>query len=222
MRKIAMLFIALCGTIGFAQEVKQVGEFKRVNVFDKIELTLIPDTETKMEVSGTNAEEVTFVNKNGNLKIRMNISKSFQGGDVRIKLHYKDLEEVIAEEGATVKSSETLKATSLAITSKTGASVDLKIEAQKATIRAYTGGIMTLTGKVNTQDILANAGASVFNEKLISEQTEVTVNAGGTAKVNATELVDAKTRAGGEIIIFGKPKKINEKIVMGGSISKGN
>lgn len=222
MRKITMLFIALCGTIGFAQEVKQVGEFKRVNVFDKIELTLIPDTETKMEVSGTNAEEVTFVNKNGNLKIRMNISKSFQGGDVRIKLHYKDLEEVIAEEGATVKSSETLKATSLAITSKTGASVDLKIEAQKATIRAYTGGIMTLTGKVNTQDILANAGASVFNEKLISEQTEVTVNAGGTAKVNATELVDAKTRAGGEIIIFGKPKKINEKIVMGGSISKGN
>ncbi|MGG5506675.1 MULTISPECIES: head GIN domain-containing protein [unclassified Myroides] len=220
MRKIALLFIALCGTIGFAQEVKQVGEFKRVNVFDKIELTLIPDTETKMEVSGTNAEEVNFVNKNGNLKIRMNISKSFQGGDVRIKLHYKDLEEVIAEEGATISGTETLKATSLAITSKTGASIDLKIEAQKATVRAYTGGVMTLTGKVSTQDVLVNAGASVYNEKLLSEQTEVTVNAGGTAKVNATELVDAKTRAGGEIIIFGNPKKITEKVVMGGSIKK--
>lgn len=222
MKKIALLFIALCGTLGFAQEIKQVGEFKRVNVFDKIELTLIPATETKMEVSGANAEEVTFVNKNGSLKIRMNISKSFQGGDVKVKLHYKDLEEVIAEEGAIVKGSETLKSTSLAITSKTGASVHLKIEAQKVTVRAYTGGVMTLTGKVSTQDILANAGASVFNEKLISDQTEVTVNAGGTAKVNATELVDAKTRAGGEIIIFGNPKKVNEKIVMGGSISKGN
>ena len=219
MKKIALLFIALCALSGFAQDTKQVGEFKRVSVFDKIELTLIPDTQTKMEVSGTLAEEVTFVNKNGNLKIRMNLSKSFQGGDVKIKLHYKDLEEVIAEEGATVKGTEVLKATSLTVTSKTGASINLKIDAQKAIVRAYTGGVMTLTGKVITQDLLVNAGASVFNEKLSSDQTEVTVNAGGTAKVNATELVDAKTRAGGEIIIFGNPKQINEKTVMGGSIS---
>ncbi|WP_158961995.1 head GIN domain-containing protein [Myroides fluvii] len=222
MKKIALLFIALCGTMGFAQEVKQVGEFKRVNVFDKIELTLIPDTETKMEISGTNADEVTFVNKNGNLKIRMNFTKSFQGENVRVKLHYKELDEIIAEEGATIKGTEAIQATSVAITSKTGASIHLKIDAQKAIIRAYTGATMTISGKAINQDILVNAGASVFNENLITDQTEVTVNAGGTAKVNATELVDAKTRAGGEIIIYGKPKKVNEKVVMGGSIKKEN
>lgn len=222
MKKIALLFIAFCSTIGFAQDVREVGEFKRVNVFDKIELTLIPSTATKMEVSGTNTEEVTFVNKNGNLKIRMNFSKSFQGGDIKVKLYYKALEEIIAEEGATVQSNETVKATSLAVTSKTGASIDLKIDAEKAIVRASTGGTMSLSGKVITQDVLSNAGATVSNQKLTSEQTEVTVNAGGIAKVNASKLVDAKTRAGGEIIIYGNPQEITEKVVMGGSIKKAN
>lgn len=220
MKKIALLFIACCGTIGYAQDLKEVGAFTSVDVFDKIELTLIPAEETKMEVSGSNTDDVIFVNKNGNLKIKMNFSNSFQGSNTQVKLYYKNLEEIIAEEGASIDSKEVVKATNLKIQSKTGASVNLKIEAEKLVVRSYTGGTMTLTGKVNTQDILANAGATVYNEKLVSEQTEVTVNAGGVAKVNATNLVDAKTRAGGEIVIFGNPKKINKKVVMGGSISE--
>ena len=36
----------------------------------------------------------------------------------------------------------------------------------------------------------------------------------------ATDLVDAKTRAGGEIIIYGKPKQINEKKIAGGTIEQ--
>ncbi|MGG5576698.1 GIN domain-containing protein [Myroides sp. C15-4] len=220
MKKIAVLFIALCGTFGFAQDVKEVGEFTSVNVFDKIELTLIPAKETKMEVSGSNTNEVTFVNKNGYLKIKMNFSNSFQGSNTKVKLYYKALEEIIAEEGASIESNDVVQATNLRIHSKTGASVDLKVKAEKLIVRSYTGGTITLTGKTTTQDILANAGATVYNEKLVSKQTEVTVNAGGIAKVNATDLVDAKTRAGGEIIIFGGPKQINEKVVMGGSIKK--
>ena len=55
-------------------------------------------------------------------------------------------------------------------------------------------------------------------EYCITQQTTVTVNAGGLANVYATDLVDAKTRAGGTITIFGKPKQINEKTVAGGNI----
>ncbi len=47
----------------------------------------------------------------------------------------------------------------------------------------------------------------------------VTVNAGGN-KFYATDLVDAKTRAGGEIKIYGKPKQINEKKIAGGTIEQ--
>ena len=40
------------------------------------------------------------------------------------------------------------------------------------------------------------------------------------AQVYATDLVDAKTRAGGEIKIYGKPKQINEKKIAGGTIEQ--
>jgi len=46
------------------------------------------------------------------------------------------------------------------------------------------------------------------------------VNAGGVAEVRATELVEAKVRAGGEIRVHGNPKTINEKNVLGGVIKK--
>ena len=48
----------------------------------------------------------------------------------------------------------------------------------------------------------------------------MTVNAGGKASVNASDLVDAKTRAGGNIYIYGDPKVINQKNVAGGVIKK--
>jgi hypothetical protein len=48
----------------------------------------------------------------------------------------------------------------------------------------------------------------------------VTVNAGGEAEIYATDFVDAKTRAGGSILIYGKTKQINEKRVAGGSIKQ--
>ena len=40
------------------------------------------------------------------------------------------------------------------------------------------------------------------------------------AYVYASDLVNAKTRAGGEITIYGKPKQIIEKSVAGGSIEQ--
>ena len=40
--------------------------------------------------------------------------------------------------------------------------------------------------------------------------------------VRASQLVEAKVRAGGIITIFGKPKQINQKTVLGGSINQSN
>ena len=36
----------------------------------------------------------------------------------------------------------------------------------------------------------------------------------------ASDLVDAKVRAGGTILIHGKPKQINQKTIAGGSIEQ--
>ena len=56
---------------------KTVGEFTELKVFDLIEVEMIKSNENKVSISGKNNKEVVVNNKNGKLKIKMNIEKIF-------------------------------------------------------------------------------------------------------------------------------------------------
>lgn len=220
MRKTALFIALFLTTMSFAQTTKVIGDFSKVSVFDQIAVTLIPGEEGKIEIEGSKEEYVNVVNKNGILKVKMNFVNSFQGEDIKVKLYYKKLTEIIAEQGATIKAETAIKATSLTVNAKTGGVINAKIDTEKVIVKSSAGSVVTLTGKATVQDVLNSSGAKVKNKDLNSNQAIVTVNAGGVAEVKATELVEAKVRAGGEIRIYGKPKTINEKNVLGGVITK--
>ena len=219
------LFILLLITqISFSQETttKNLGDFDAVKVFDKISLQLIPSEESKIELSGKNSSEVEIVNNNGELKVRMPIGKFLSGEDVTALLYYKNIQSLDACEGSYVSSEKAIKQISFSLNSKEGAEIKLKLEVQKLSIRATSGGIINLEGTAKNQDIIISSGGVLNAKDLQTEQTNVSINAGGTADVRASELLDAKVRAGGTITIFGKPKQINQKTVLGGSINQSN
>lgn len=220
MRKTALIIALFLTTMSFAQTTKVIGDYTKVSVFDQIAVTLVPGEEGKIEIEGSKEEYVNVVNKNGILKVKMNFVNSFQGEDIKVKLYYKKLTEIVAEQGASIKGETAIKATSLTVNAKTGGVISAKIDAEKVIVKASAGSIITLTGKATVQDVLNSSGAKVKNKDLNSNQTTVTVNAGGVAEVKASELVEAKVRAGGEIRIYGKPKTVNEKNVLGGVITK--
>ena len=104
--------------------------------------------------------------------------------------------------------------------SKEGSQIKINLDVDKLTARVANGSSISVSGKAKNQDILVNSGGTYEGEKLITNQTVITLNAGGEAFIYATDLVDAKVRAGGDIIIYGKPKEINQKIVAGGTIKE--
>ena len=70
------------------------------------------------------------------------------------------------------------------------------------------------------QDISIYTGG-VFNGKdFITENTDVSINAAGEAYIHATELAEVRVRAGGDVFIYGNPKKIDQKRVLGGRIKQ--
>ena len=218
MKKIiyTLLFIS---SISFAQTEKNVGDFNKVTSFDKIDVLLLPGTENKVILQGANSESVELVNNNGELKIRLPLGKLLKGDDISATVYYKKLEAVEANEGSRISSEKEIKAISFDIITKEGSEVVLKnLNADKLTVRCGISSIVTIKGTVKNQDIVSNSGAKYDGEYCTTQQTTVTVNAGGIANVYATDLVDAKTRAGGTITIYGKPKQINEKKVAGGTI----
>jgi hypothetical protein len=214
--------LLLMSSLTYAQTEKKVGDFTKVTSFDKIDVTLISSKENKVILDGSGSEEVEIVNKNGELKIRLPLTKLLSGDNISATVYYTKIDAVEANEGSRIACESVLKTTSFSIIAKEGSSIKLKLEVSKLNAKITNGSIVNVSGAAKNQDILINSGGVFEAEKLKTQQTSISVNAGGDASIFATELVDAKVRAGGDILIYGKPSNINQKTIAGGSIKEAN
>jgi hypothetical protein len=221
MKKIVYSLL-LISSIAFSQTEKSVGDFNKVTAFDQIDVTLIQGKENKVLLTGSGSEEVELVNKNGELKIRMPLTRLLDGDNVSATVYYKKIDAVEANEGSRIASEATFTATSFDIKAKEGSQIKIKLQVDRLTVRVANGSTINLSGTAKNQEVLVNSGGIYEAEKLVTNQTVITVNTGGESDVYATDLVEAKVRAGGDIIIYGKPKQINQKIVAGGTIKEAN
>jgi hypothetical protein len=212
--------LLIVSSIAFGQNKKNVGDFNKVTSFDQIDVFLIKSDENKVIIDGKEANEVELVNKKGELKIRMPLTKIMSGDNISVTVYFKKIDAVEANEGSRLTCEDTIKATSFDIIVKEGSEIKLLLDVEKLKSKVSDGSIVTLEGKASTQDVLVNSGGIYEAEKLVSSQTTITANAGGQADIFATNLVDAKVRAGGEITIYGKPKQINQKVIAGGTIEQ--
>lgn len=219
MKKIvySLLFIS---SITFAQIEKKVGEFTKVTSFDQIDVLLIKGNENKVILNGSEANDVELVNKNGELKIRMPLTKMLSGENVSAIVYYTKLEAVEANEGSRISSEDIFATTAFDIIAKEGSKIKIKLDVSKLSLRVANGSVVNAQGKATNQDIIVNSGGIYEAKKLITNQTVITTNAGGEADINATDFVDAKVRAGGDITVYGNPKQLNQKIIAGGKVHK--
>lgn len=221
MKKIALVAFLMLSQINFAQDkTVKLGDFDQVKVFDRISVLLVQGTENKIEITGNKKDDVEIVNKNGELKVRMKFGKLLKGDDISATVYFtKEINSVEGSEGSYVSSEATFKSIDFLASAKEGAEIKLNLDVKKLKVKAYSGGIVNVKGKATNQDIIVNSGGAVKAKDLQTSQTVVAVNAGGEAEVNASDLVDAKTRAGGNITVYGNPAQVNKKNVIGGNIT---
>lgn len=219
MKKILFIILISC-TIAFSQVQKEVGEFNKVTSFDKIDVTLVKSDQNKVILNGSGSEDVELVNKNGELKIRMPLIKMLSGNTISATVYFKSIDAVEANEGSRISSQDILEATSFDFIAKEGAEIKIKLKVSRVTVKVSSGAKVFLSGTAKNQDAVLSSGAVLEADKLVTTQTVITANSGAEANVFASELVDAKVRAGGNITIFGNPKQINKKIIAGGEIKK--
>lgn len=219
MKKIMVFAFVLVCQMVFAQDVtKNLGDFTALSVFDRINVTLVKSNENKIVVTGSRANDVEIVTKNNELKVRMKLTKLLQGEDVSATIYYKAINRVDVSEGAYVGSSDTFKTSEFTVSSKEGANVKLALDVQKLNSKMHSGGEIELSGKAKNHDVSITSGGKLKAKNLNTHQTTITISAGGEADITASDLVDAKTRAGGTIDIYGNPKTVNKKTTAGGSI----
>lgn len=210
--------VFLFSQVALAQ-TKTIGAFTSLKVFDKIPVELVSSSSYKADISGAKSDDIEFVNSGNELKVRMKTLKLMQGDDVKVVIYYKNLNSVQASQGTKITSSDVVKASKLQVTSNEGSQIDLAVDASVIEGKSNTGGILKLTGRADSQSVVVNTGGQYDGQNLKTNITSITTNAGGQASVNASKTIDATTRAGGVIDVYGNPKTRNDKKVIGGKIN---
>lgn len=209
-------------TLFFAQNSieKTIGEFTELKVYDLIEVRLVQSNENKVTITGENQDDVLVNNKNGKLKIKMNLKKIFDGNKTTVTLHYTSIDIIDVNEGAKVSSQETIKQFEINLKAQEGGQIKVPLNTNYTNIKSVTGSIIKTTGSCKIQDISLSTGGVYEAENFNTEETKILIKAAGEAYVKASKLVDIKIRAGGDVFVYGNPETINESKMFGGRVKK--
>ncbi|MEZ4857366.1 MAG: head GIN domain-containing protein [Flavobacteriaceae bacterium] len=224
MKILSTLFLAILTSNVFSQGIitKEVGDFNELKVYDLIEVTLIQSTENKVVIKGEDTQDVSIINKNGMLKVKMNADKIFRGEDTYVEVYFKNIDIIDANEGAQIVGNEMISQNTIELRAQEGGRIKVGLEANHTKIKAVSGGIVEASGISKSQEILLNSGGIFEGRDLKTEDTKIGITAAGEADINASNKVDVKVTAGGDVYIYGNPKTVNEKSFAGGRIKRMN
>jgi len=222
-QKLIIMLLFLIGTHSIRSQNEKVTHnlqvFQEVKAFDGLSVNLIKADVNKAVITGANTSNVAIVNNDGVLKIRMEINKLFSGYRTFVDLYYTEKLVIIdTNEDARISSKEPIKQDVLELKAQEGGELIINAEVEQMLIKSVTGGVISATGLSKNQDVQINTGGVYKGKDFKTKFSTVNVNAGSRAEVFATDYVKAAVKAGGEVLVYGNPTKMEEKTVFGGKI----
>jgi len=220
MKKLAVILTALIGFSAFSQQIidTEVGDFNEIKVYDLIEVNLIQSDENRILIKGENVHDIKWVNKDGTLKLRMQLEKKFSGEKTLIEVYYEQLDVVDSNEGAKIVFNEMVKQDHIELRAQEGGLIRAGIDVDFGMFKAVTGGTIEASGLAKKQNISLNTGGMFRGQELKTERSSVKISAGGEAKLHATEKVEIDVTAGGEVYVYGNPAQVDKNTFAGGRV----
>ena len=214
-----LLLLVLCAQAFSQTEIsKTLGEFSELKVYDLINVDLIKSTENKIVVSGKNSENLNIIQKNNTLKLKMQLKKKFNGKETKVKLYYTSLDIIDANQGAIVFSKGNIKQYELVLKAQEGAQIKVDVETKLLFVTSVTGAKVSTTGKSNQQDVNIRMGGVYKGGNITVENTDLKIKFGGEADVNTSNVLNIAIFSGGDVNIFGTPKQLKQRKIIGGRI----
>ena len=220
MKILVTLFFGIIALSAFSQDIvdKEVGEFNEIKVYDLIEVNLIQADENRIFIKGENVHDIKWSNKEGTLKLKMQLEKKFSGEKTLIEVYYRSLDVVDSNEGAKIVFNEMIKQDEIELRAQEGGRIKAGIDVDFAKIKAVTGGIVEASGLAKKQIVNLNTGGMFRGQELKTERSSVTIQAGGEAELHATAKVEIDVTAGGNVYVYGNPSEVEKKTFAGGQI----
>lgn len=200
---------------------RELNNFTVVKGFDGISINLIKSDSNRAIITGANTHKVVIVAIDGILKIRMKLDKIFSGYRTFVDLYYTEEIVIIdVNEDAKITSIETIKQDVLELKAQEGGELNINAEVEQLLIKTVTGGVIKTKGSSDLQDVAINTGGVYKGRELKTKFSTVNVNAGSRAEIFALDYVKATVKAGGEVLVYGDPTKMEQKTIFGGKVTR--
>ena len=223
-KKMLLLFLVYGMGNLLAQDEKitiDIAVFKEIKAFDGLSVNLIKSDVDKVVITGADTRDVNIVNNEGVLKLRMKLTKIFSGYRTFVDVHYTgEIVIIDVNEDARITSKETIRQDILELKAQEGGEVVINAEVEQLLIKTVTGGVIETAGTSDLQDVVINTGGIYEGKALKTKFSTVNVNAGSRAEIFASDYVKATVKAGGEVLVYGNPAKMEEKTVFGGTVKR--
>lgn len=219
MKHLYLIVFFVCTQV-FSQDTvtKTLGEFSELKVYDLINIELIKSEENKIIITGDYKNDVSVIQKNNKLKIRMKLDKMFNGKNTNVKLYYTSIDEIDANEGVNVHVNGKIKQYEIILRAQEGAQITATVDTKLLSVKSVTGGVVTTTGQTSKLDLSLRTGGVYEGSKTITQNSSLFIKAGGEASVNTTNVLNVKIFSGGDVFVYGTPKQLKQNKLFGGRI----
>lgn len=206
-------------------ETRNVGDFDQLLRKSKFQVSLIQGDENKVVIDileeGEEIHNLITEVKKGVLEIYTK-KKDFKDKNFHVTVYYKDLKEIHVKNDGEVFTEPNvfLKADSISLRCSIGGKIKVGINAKSLSTTIKQGGSILIEGSSDKLYATILTGGRLSASKLKNKSTWAEVKMGGTMILKPQDYLDAKVSAGGTIKYQGEPKKIDEKVSLGGEIKK--
>ena len=217
---VAMAFMA-SATKGQSTEERSVGSFDEIRVSQAITVYLKSGAKemVKVEARGIDLEEVLTEVSGSRLKIHLD-DGNHRNHSVRVYVTYNTLTGISASSASGVFSENMIKSDRLDISVSSAADVEVDVDVTDIEVSVSSSGDLELMGKAVSLEISASSAGGVDAYDLDAEKVYVRASSAGSARVSASEEINAKASSGASIRYRGNPAKSQTDSSSGGSVRK--
>jgi hypothetical protein len=191
-------------------EVRHLGAFKSIFLFDKIQYNLIQDSINYLEVTtGKNIlSNVKSEINNDQLSISLKHScELFRKSDeiAKVDIHFNNVRSLQIFNSQLVKSNTFINVEEFYISKRSNGNLDLKLNAKTAFIYSNEYGDTKLIGRINNMSTEQVGVGQIDLSNAIIEKAQVFINGPGETLIRCKKTLEANIRESGTLTIFGKP-----------------
>lgn len=205
------------------EQIYDITDFNRLDVEGAVHLKLVQGNSNRLTLNVDTAllRHLEVNQPDDKLEIKLNSMRGKRYRvDGKLEVESINIEELNVNAGASFNMEDTLKVEDLEININAGGNAELGVLGRRVDCHVNAGGHVKLSGKTNKLNTSAVAGGNINARNLIAKDVSAETVAGGFISVYASESLDAKCSAGGQISYSGDPDKISKNTNSGGGISK--